>query len=116
MSNPRYANGHRRRKLRQRILNEETHCAICGHPVDVTLTHGHDASPEIHELIPLSRGGNPLDRDNCRLTHRACNRAQGNRLPGEQHTPRDRQRAAAAAPLKTSRNWLNPHPPPEQST
>ena len=62
-SNPRYANGHRRRNLRTRILREETHCAICGHEVDKTLPTPHPYSPEIDEIIPISLGGNPLDRD-----------------------------------------------------
>lgn len=110
MSNPRRSNGHRRNKLRQRVLAEETHCWICGHPVDVTLGPGLDASPEVDELIPVSRGGNPLDRDNTRLTHRACNRGRSNRLPGEKLTPAERQRIAARQPLKTSQDWLNPRP------
>ena len=86
-------NGHRRRELRARVLAEETHCALCGGPVDQTLTvvpgmHGprcpgptscagcapHPRRAEVDEDVPRSRGGSPLARDNCRLMHRACNR------------------------------------------
>lgn len=84
------ANGHRRRQLRARVLAEETHCALCGAPVDKTLTtqpgtHGprcpgncngcvpHPHRAEVDEDIPRSRGGSPYDRANCRLLHRTCN-------------------------------------------
>lgn len=56
-------------------------CWLCGEEVDKTLKTPHPMSPEVHELIPVSRGGDPLDRKNCRLTHRRCNREQSNRMP-----------------------------------
>lgn len=40
-------------------------------------------SGEVHEIIPVSRGGSPYDPDNCVLTHRECNRRIGNRTPNE---------------------------------
>lgn len=99
MANPRYANGHRRRELRKRVLASETHCGICGHPVDKTLPAGHDWAPEIDEIIPISRGGSPTQRTNVQLTHRVCNQRKSNRLP-EEHTQRPTD-----APLPTSRTW-----------
>lgn len=80
-SNPRNANGHRRRQLRAKVLAEESVCYLCGEFVDKTIPTPHPMSPEVHELIPVSKGGDPLDRTNCRLTHRGCNRDQSNRLP-----------------------------------
>lgn len=115
--NPRNANGHRRRELRKRVLAEETTCGICGHPVDKTLTvllgqHGrrcgdvncqgcvpHPMRPEVDEIVPVSLGGNPLERSNVRLAHRICNQRRGN---GK------RERAAAAAartPVRASPIW-----------
>lgn len=83
--NPRRQNGHRRNELRQRVLARDTHCWLpsCGRPVDKTLPAGLDDSPEVHELIPVSRGGSPYDLSNCVLTHRACNRWISNRTPDE---------------------------------
>lgn len=78
MNNPRNANGHRRRKLRAQVLAEEDTCAICGEWVDKDLPHGQPGSAEVDEIIPISRGGSPYQRDNCRLTHRRCNRQRGN--------------------------------------
>ena len=94
--NPRNANGHRRRELRKRVLAEEWACGICGQPVDKTLTtlvgeHGkrckrdgcegcvpHPMRAEVDEIHPVSLGGSPYLRSNCRLTHRECNRRRGN--------------------------------------
>ena len=92
MSVPLNRNGAARRKVRAQVLAEETHCHLCGEPVDKTLTmawgqHGprckgdgcpgcvpHELRPEVDELIPREHGGDPLDRSNCRLSHRRCNR------------------------------------------
>lgn len=76
-SNPRVKNGHRRRELRARVLAEETHCGICGGAVDKTLHHHDPLAPEVDEIVPVSRGGDPLNRSNCRLVHRACNQRRG---------------------------------------
>lgn len=74
MSNPRRSNGAKRDRLRAKVLREESHCHLCGLPVDKTLPHGLPASPEVDELIPVVLGGSPFDRGNCRLAHRWCNR------------------------------------------
>lgn len=92
--NPRRTNGSLRTKLRKRVLREETHCGICGEPVDVSLPHGYPQSPEVDEIIPVSKGGDPYDRKNCRLTHRLCNQRRGN---GTKKQPNK--------PIRTSRNW-----------
>ena len=99
--NPRRSNGTKRDKLRARVLREETHCGICGGLVDVKLPHGRPESPEVDELIPVSKGGDPYDRQNCRLSHRICNQRRGNG---------DREIAKAGIealkrPVKTSRDW-----------
>ena len=98
MSNPRQANGHRRRQLRRRVLAEENDCGICGKPVDKTLPPWLPGSPEVDEIVPVSLGGDPLDRSNCRLSHRDCNvkRGNGTRTP----TP-----PAPPVVVVTSRRW-----------
>jgi hypothetical protein len=75
--NPRVSNGHRRRELRARILREENICYLCGGEVDTKLGPGLPSSPEVHEVIPISKGGDPLDRNGCALTHRLCNQKYG---------------------------------------
>ena len=91
----RYANGHRRRQVRAQVLNEEDDCGICGQQVDKDLPAGLPGSPEIDERIPVSKGGSPYDRDNCRLTHRICNARLGN----------GSRLRAIVAPFTTARSW-----------
>jgi 5-methylcytosine-specific restriction endonuclease McrA len=78
MSNPRRTNGHRRNQVRARVLAEEDICWLCGRPVDKTIKTPHPDSPEVDEIVPVSKGGSPYDRSNCHLSHRRCNRARGN--------------------------------------
>jgi 5-methylcytosine-specific restriction endonuclease McrA len=79
--NPRRTNGTQRNRVRRRVLLEETECWLCGQPVDTTLPHGLPQSPEVDEVVPVSKGGSPYDRRNCRLAHRMCNQRRGNRDP-----------------------------------
>lgn len=96
MSNPRRTNGHRRDKVRRRVLAEETDCWLCGKPVDKTLPPYLHGSPEVDEVVPVSLGGSPYERANCRLSHRICNVLRGNGT----RTPKQ-----SSAPLATSRSW-----------
>lgn len=95
-ANGRYANGHRRRQVRAQVFREETHCALCGNPVDKSLPHGQPGSPELDEKQPFSLGGSPVDRANLQLAHRLCNQRRGNGL-------RNRQRRAVAPFTTTAR-------------
>lgn len=91
MTIPLNSNGHRRRQLRKRVLAEETHCALCGNPVDKTLTGTpgahykncttrdcggcipHPMRAEVDEIVPRAKGGSPYERSNTTLMHRKCN-------------------------------------------
>jgi 5-methylcytosine-specific restriction endonuclease McrA len=46
-------------------------------------------SRTVDHLTPLAMGGNPLDRDNCRLMHRRCNTIRSNQMRAAAH-PRER--------------------------
>lgn len=79
------------RRLRLQLLAASDLCRICGHP----------GSQSVDHLVPLSRGGSPLDPANLRPAHgvqgcptcgRKCNSARGNG---------GRRRPA----LRTSRKW-----------
>ena len=97
VTNPRNRNGARRRQLRARVLAAYDTCAICGKPVDKSLRTPHPLSAEVDEIIPVSRGGNPLAWDNVRLTHRRCNRLKSNKSDDYA-----RARLAGAPQLKTT--------------
>lgn len=72
--NPRVSNGHRRRELRQWWKRQGLPCQICGRPIDYSLPSGHPWSFEVDEKVPVSRGGDPLSKDNTGPAHRECNR------------------------------------------
>ena len=76
---PRKANGWKRAQLRARVLAAYDVCAICGKLVDKTLKTPHPMSAEVDEIIPVSRGGDPLAWNNVQLTHRCCNQHKSNR-------------------------------------
>ena len=96
MGNPRRTNGHRRDQVRRRVLAEEDTCWICGEPVDKSLPPWQHGSPEVDEVVPVSLGGDPYDRSNCRLSHRLCNVRRGNGT---------RAAKPRTAPLTTERKW-----------
>lgn len=101
-ANPRYANGHRRRNLRTRILREEHQCGICGHDVDKTIPTPDPFSAEIDEIVPIALGGDPLDRKNCRLAHRVCNRCRST----GQHTGQCPWCQANGTPTRTTTTYI----------
>lgn len=98
MANPRYANGNARRKLRAWLKAQGRPCHICGQAIDYGLPPGDPLSFEVDEIVPVSKGGDPLDRSNVDAAHRICNQRRGNRPVGP--GPR-----AVAAPVVTSRRW-----------
>lgn len=98
-SRSRYAdNGSRRRKIRARLLASTDTCAICGKPIDKSLKTPHPYSAEVDEIIPVSKGGDPLDIRNCQLVHRICNQRKGNKLNYSPGSP-------APGPIACSRKW-----------
>lgn len=78
---PRKKNPALRRQLRARIFSSTDVCAICGRQVDKTLGPYTPASPELDEIIPVNRGGDPYDISNLQLTHRHCNRQKSDKVP-----------------------------------
>ncbi|WP_307739011.1 HNH endonuclease [uncultured Parolsenella sp.] len=96
-ANVRYANGSARRKLRAWLKAQGRPCHICGRPIDYDLPAGDPMSFEVDELVPVSRGGSPLDRENVDAAHRICNQRRGNRMPGDERP--------MTLPIARSREW-----------
>ena len=96
-NNPRYANGARRRGIRERWRAIGAPCALCGKAIQYDLPAGHPMSFEVDEIVPVSRGGDPLDFSNTQPAHRICNQRKGNgrRRYGGNHRNG----------LPTSRDW-----------
>ena len=108
MGNPRRANGARRDALRKRVASWGLPCHICKLPIDYSLTtyvdptdgktKRHPMSFELDELVPVSKGGDPLDIDNVAPAHRICNQRRGNKALVKPLKP-------VADPLPKSRDW-----------
>ena len=89
MGNPRRVNGYKRDMLRKRVAAMGLPCALCGQPIDYTLTtyidpkdgkrKRHPLSYELDEIVPISKGGSHVDPDNVQPTHRICNQKRGNK-------------------------------------
>lgn len=103
-SNPRYANGNARRKLRKRIASLGLPCALCGKPIDYSLPAGHPMSFELDEGVPVSQGGSPIDPSNVQPAHRVCNERKGAGTSAKRGSPGKRGPAARGA-LPFSRDW-----------
>ena len=96
--NPRRANGTRRDKLRRKVRDMGLPCALCGKPINYDLPPGDPWSYELDEIIPVSKGGDPLDPDNVQPTHKICNRKKGTKVFVAEVVPE----------IKHSRNWSCP--------
>jgi hypothetical protein len=63
-------------------------CWLCNTPVDKELKFPHPMSKSMDHKIPVSRGGDPFDKDNVRLAHLHCNRLRGNGIKRVARRPR----------------------------
>ena len=78
-ANPRYANGNTRRKIRARWKSIGAPCWLCNKPIDYSLgfivdkrtgkKRPHPMSFVVDEVVPVSKGGDPLAFDNTRPAH-----------------------------------------------
>jgi hypothetical protein len=92
--NPRKANGTRRRRIRARWKAIGAPCALCGRPIDYSLgmvvdrrtgrRRPHPMSFVVDEIVPVSRGGDPLDFRNTQPAHWICNARRGDGRKGKQ--------------------------------
>lgn len=89
--------------IRARVLARDELCWLCRKPVDKDLVTPHPLSPEVHEVVPVSRGGSPLDITNTVLCHRQCNAWIGARTPDELRAKR--RTPPPPAPVRTSQEW-----------
>lgn len=84
-ANPRYKNGSRRRAIRDRWRAIGDPCHLCGKPIDYSLgmvtvdgkKRPHPMSFVVDEIIPVSKGGDPLDFANTQPAHWVCNARKG---------------------------------------
>lgn len=107
--NPRRANGSARTKLRARVAAEREPCHLCGYPIRYGAHHLDPRAFALDELVPVARGGNPLDPENVAPAHRCCNSWRGAKPVTRElkRSIRERyEREFAHKPCNTSRRWI----------
>jgi len=80
--------------LRRQVLIRDSHCHLCGEPVNKTLSGRHERGPVVDHIVPKSKGGAVFDLANLALAHRKCNTSKGATAP------------TYIDGAKPSRNWL----------
>lgn len=91
-------------KNKEIIYKTQTHCGICGKPVDMDLKYPHPLSKCIDHIIPVSKGGHPSDIDNLQLAHWTCNRQKSDKLI-ETKMPTDVQQTLSNRMLPHHTDW-----------
>ena len=76
---PRRINRRARNLARQRVLAQQTPCAICDRPIDDVIAWPDPMSAEVDEIIPVSRGGSATDLRNLEKVHRCCNQLKSDK-------------------------------------
>lgn len=77
------------RRLCAQVRAQRQPCWLCGHDIDLTLPATHPMSFTLEHVVPVARGGDPLDPANARSAHRRCNSIKGDR-PAQPHAPTSR--------------------------
>jgi 5-methylcytosine-specific restriction endonuclease McrA len=76
------------RRWRNEVLKDPVpYCARCGRPIDKALHWKHPMAATAGHIVPLSRGGPPLDPANGQPEHRRCNLSAQASMPGHTPTP-----------------------------
>lgn len=103
-NNPRYQNYSARVALRNQVKSLGLPCALCGQPIDYSLPAGDPWSYELDEIVPVSRGGSPIDFNNVQPVHRYCNQKKGNKIfPTKKDAATGR--FTQESPDRCSRKW-----------
>jgi hypothetical protein len=92
MRDPRKANGTKRNAIRARWRAIGDPCHLCGKPIDYSLgmvtdqrtgkRRPHPMSFVVDEIVPVSKGGDPLDFANTQPAHWLCNARKGDGTRG----------------------------------
>lgn len=69
-------------RMRAEKLAGTPQCYLCGEAIDTSLDWRHPGAPQLHLIIPITKGGSWRDPNNARATHRICNLRQSNHDDG----------------------------------
>lgn len=95
---------HTERRYRRILMKRGEPCGICGGDIDQTLPQYHPMAWELDHIVPVARGGEHT-LDNLQPSHRRCNRAKSDSLPGD-----DAQLSANGCPIGPCDDCRGHHP------
>lgn len=86
------------------LFSTQTHCAICGQPVNFDLKPPDPGAPSVDHIIPIAKGGHPSDLSNLQLAHLGCNRKKGTKIepPRQKTAPPSNRSLVLSSDWKTS--------------
>lgn len=90
-------------KAKKIVYAQQSVCGICGRPVDKKLPFPNPWSPTVDHIIPVQKGGDPVNLENLQLAHLACNRAKATKLVAV--TVKEKSVSNRDLPLST--DWAN---------
>ena len=111
----------KRDMLWKKVRSEQRKCHLCGYPIDYSIRHPDRRSFELDEIVPVSKGGDPLDYGNVDAAHRCCNQWRGNKTLTHgvrrmcrrryerevlHKSPTARRERKPSVTYQTSRKWL----------
>ncbi len=73
------------RRRRRELKALRLPCWLCGRDIDYELGYTDPWSFTVDHVIPLSKGGDPLDWGNLRAAHYRCNQRKGDQLVPIKH-------------------------------
>ena len=94
------------RRNKKKILLTQDTCALCGKPVDKSLTFPHPLSPTVDHIIPIDKGGHPSAIENLQLAHLACNLKKRDRVSLAPGMAPGKDADVPARLLPHSLNWM----------
>lgn len=95
-----------RQRIRKKLEAVEHECWLCLEPLHFDIADARNPKfVVIDEYIPVSKGGDPLDINNCHLVCRCCNARKGNRILKKGCFAAAAQRNKNLKP-NPSRKWL----------
>lgn len=88
-------------KSKRFIFRTQTICGICGHPVNFDKVFPDPWSATVDHIIPVSKGGDPVDVSNLQLAHLQCNRIKGTKA----HEYKKKEARVSNRDLPLSCDW-----------
>lgn len=96
------------KKNKSRLLKLAESCAICGAPLDKSISFPHPMSPSIDHIIAVANGGHPSSMDNLQVVHLICNQVKGTKDTVEKNKNLlQKETTVSNRALPQSCDWVN---------